>query len=113
MDSQSVRRRQRSGVIFCAIPHRSACYYQTVHQQVFKGRIEDRDYAVKVYVDHIAEVKATLSAGRLLNYDVKDGWQPLCEFLGEAVPAEPFPHKNTQDEFTSKRSFLKGLKPGS
>ena len=44
--------------------------YQTVHQQVFKGRIEDRDYAIKVYLDHIAEVKATLPADRLLNYDV-------------------------------------------
>jgi hypothetical protein len=24
----------------------------------------------------------------------KDGWAPLCEFLGKPVPNEPFPHLN-------------------
>jgi hypothetical protein len=32
---------------------------------------------------------------RLLEWTVKDGWEPLCEFLGKPVPNEPFPHKNT------------------
>ena len=81
--------------------------YQTVHQQVFKGRIEERDYAIGVYLDHIREVQAAMPANRILTYDVKDGWQPLCAFLGMPVPDHPFPHKNTKDEFLSRKSFLK------
>ncbi|MCX6032701.1 MAG: hypothetical protein NT169_25890 [Chloroflexi bacterium] len=25
---------------------------------------------------------------------MKDGWKPLCDFLGVPVPDEPFPHEN-------------------
>jgi hypothetical protein len=80
--------------------------YQTVHQQVFKGRIEDRDYAITVYLDHIRDVQATIAEDRILIYDVKEGWEPLCAFLGVTVPNEPFPHKNTRDEFLKTKSFL-------
>lgn len=31
---------------------------------------------------------------QLLVFDVKEGWQPLCDFLGIPVPDIPFPHKN-------------------
>ena len=31
---------------------------------------------------------------RLLVYDLKEGWGPLCEFLEVPVPDKPFPHKN-------------------
>lgn len=84
--------------------------YKTVHLQVFGGRIEERDYAIRVYLDHIREVQAAVRADRLLTYDVKDGWQPLCDFLGVPVPAQSFPHKNTRDEFLSRKSFLEGTK---
>jgi Sulfotransferase domain len=80
--------------------------YQTVHQQIFKGRIEDRDYAIAIYLDHIREVQATIAADRVLTYNVKEGWEPLCDFLGVAVPREPFPHKNTRDEFLKSKKFL-------
>ncbi|CAK8681498.1 uncharacterized protein LOC143460952 [Clavelina lepadiformis] len=31
---------------------------------------------------------------KLLVYDIKDGWEPLCRFLGKDVPDKPFPHEN-------------------
>ncbi|CAK8690869.1 unnamed protein product [Clavelina lepadiformis] len=31
---------------------------------------------------------------KLLVYNVKEGWEPLCAFLGKEVPREPFPHRN-------------------
>jgi len=31
---------------------------------------------------------------RLLDFKLGDGWEPLCEFLGKTVPAEPYPHVN-------------------
>ncbi len=45
------------------------------------------------------EVKATVPSDRLLVWSVKDGWEPLCEFLGTSVPEMPFPHLNDAKEF--------------
>jgi hypothetical protein len=45
------------------------------------------------------EVKATVPADRLLVWSVRDGWEPLCEFLGVSVPEMPFPHLNDAKEF--------------
>jgi hypothetical protein len=45
------------------------------------------------------EVKATVPADRLLVWSVRDGWEPLCEFLGIPVPEMPFPHLNDAKEF--------------
>ena len=35
-----------------------------------------------------------MPADRLLVFDVKQGWEPLCAFLGVLVPDTPFPHVN-------------------
>lgn len=66
-----------------------------IWQDTFGGRFADRDHAIRVFQEHIAEVRATIAPERLLEYDVADGWDPLCAFLGTHVPAEPFPHLNT------------------
>ena len=36
---------------------------------------------------------------RLLVYEVKEGWEPLCRFLGVPVPQTPFPHVNDAETF--------------
>ena len=36
---------------------------------------------------------------KLLVYSVKQGWGPLCEFLGVEEPDEPFPHHNASAGF--------------
>lgn len=43
-----------------------------------------------------AEVEAwgERNPGRLLVYDVRDGWPPLSAFLGVPVPSVPFPREN-------------------
>jgi hypothetical protein len=48
---------------------------------------------------HIDAVRATVPADRLLVYQVKDGWGPLCKFLDVPVPDEPFPRTNGRSEF--------------
>lgn len=63
-------------------------------QGVFDGRFEDRDHATAVYRRHTEEVVTGLDAERLLVFEVADGWEPLCRFLGVPVPDEPFPHAN-------------------
>jgi hypothetical protein len=62
---------------------------------IFKGQFEDKAYAIRVFEQHIEEVKKRVSAEKLLVYDVKDGWEPLCTFLGVNVPeGKSFPHLN-------------------
>lgn len=40
-----------------------------------------------------------MPAEKLLVYEVRQGWGPLCEFLGVEAPQEPFPHLNERDQF--------------
>jgi Sulfotransferase domain len=54
----------------------------------------DRAKAIARYQQHIEEVKAALPPDRLLIYTVDQGWEPLCKFIGLAVPATPFPNVN-------------------
>ena len=75
----------------------------TIMDRVFDGRIDDRAHAVKVFERHIADVKATIPADRLLVFDVREGWAPLCEFLGTPVPDEPFPQINERGAWHRKR----------
>jgi len=53
----------------------------------------------RAFVAHNDAVKAAIPAPRLLTYQVTEGWEPLCRFLGAPVPEEPFPHTNRRDQF--------------
>lgn len=59
----------------------------------------DRDGLRQAFVAHNEAVKETIPASQLLVFAVKDGWEPLCEFLEAAVPAEAFPRTNHREEF--------------
>ncbi len=66
----------------------------------------DHDGLVASFVAHNTNVKAAIPANRLLEYQVKQGWDPLCAFLGLAVPSEAFPRTNDREEFhNSDRKF--------
>jgi Sulfotransferase domain len=73
--------------------------YQTVAVQVFQNRMADRGHATRVIRDHVTEVQATIRADRLLTFDLRDGWPPLCAFLGVGVPDMPFPMTNSSKAF--------------
>jgi len=51
------------------------------------------------FIAHNDAVKATIPAEQLLVTRVKDGWQPICDFLGVAVPDNDFPRSNDREEF--------------
>ena len=63
-------------------------------QGTFDGRFEDRSHAIEVFVRHNEEVKRRVPAEKLLVFEVKEGWGPLCEFLGVEAPDKPFPRLN-------------------
>ena len=54
--------------------------------------------AVRFFTEWQQQVKADIPADRLLVFEVKDGWEPLCQFLGLPVPQEPFPNVNDTAE---------------
>jgi hypothetical protein len=64
-----------------------------------EGQFEDKDYAISLYEKHNQEVQEYVPADRLLVFDVKQGWEPFCSFLGVDVPDEPFPHANDTESF--------------
>ncbi|MDT3438822.1 MULTISPECIES: sulfotransferase family protein [unclassified Pseudofrankia] len=68
---------------------------------VFEGRFADKDHALRVYEEHVAKVTREIPADRLLVFNVTEGWEPLCIFLGVPVPAEPFPRLNDRGAFAT------------
>ncbi len=74
--------------------NRGAMIEEIIWQGTFHGRFEDRDYAINILKEHNEEVKRHVPPQKLLVYDVKQGWGPLCEFLSVPEPDEPFPHLN-------------------
>ncbi|MDT5244110.1 MAG: hypothetical protein QOD36_1486 [Mycobacterium sp.] len=66
--------------------------HETFWDNTFKGRFTDRQYAIGVYNAHIEAVKSYVPPERLVVFSARDGWEPLCTFLGVPVPAgKPFP----------------------
>ncbi len=70
-----------------------------VRTDTFQNMTEDRAHCEAVFNRHIAHVKETVPAERLIVYEVGSGWGPLCEALGVPVPDEPFPKTNTTQDF--------------
>ncbi|MFI6228806.1 sulfotransferase family protein [Micromonospora echinospora] len=60
----------------------------------FDGRVDDRDHVIACYERHNEAVRREVPADRLLEYQPGQGWEPLCRFLGVAVPDNPYPHLN-------------------
>jgi len=71
--------------------------------EVFRRRFTEDwtqpDAAMAAYERHNAEVRAAVPPERLVEWRPGEGWGPLCEALGVAVPDEPFPHENTTADF--------------
>ncbi|KAL8903472.1 MAG: hypothetical protein Q9207_003907 [Kuettlingeria erythrocarpa] len=63
----------------------------------------NNDYSLETcktaYLDHYAKVRKVIPKDRLLEYEVKEGWGPLCTFLGIEAPEEEFPNVNDQEFF--------------
>ena len=84
-----------------------------VWKEEYEGRFEDKAFATAKFEEHNEEVKRTVPADRLLVYEVKEGWEPLCEFLGVPVPDIPFPRSNDRQAFqTQQKRGLRALLNG-
>lgn len=71
------------------------------HLQIAK-HFSDRARVEKVFEDWNAEVKRVVPRERLLVHQAKDGWGPLCAFLGVPVPETPYPRVNDTASFKKR-----------
>lgn len=60
--------------------------------------------AKRAYVEHNDRVRA--EARRLVEWEMGDGWAPLCAALECDEPALPFPHENTRTAFRIATGML-------
>ena len=78
-----------------------------IWQNTFGDRFADKAYALEVFARHIEEVKRTVPADKLLIFEVKEGWEPLCAFLEVPVPDRPFPRLNDSATFRKRANPLR------
>lgn len=51
-------------------------------------------------------VREVVPKDRLLEFDPKQGWDPICKFLGVPIPEVPFPRLNDTKEMNRKMTGL-------
>jgi hypothetical protein len=81
-----------------------------IWQRFHKGTMENRTAAVAEYKRHIEEVKSAVPAENLLVFQVSEGWEPLCSFLGLEIPDQPYPRVNDKE---SMKKEIKGMVRGA
>jgi len=68
----------------------------------FGDKLHDRAFMTDYFRRHTDNVVRTIPKERLLVYQVGEGWEPLCKFLGAPVPTEAFPSENSRAEFIAR-----------
>lgn len=70
--------------------------------QLLDGEATTLEFMAKAMERFNDEVRAAVPAEKLLEWSPKDGWEPLCAFLGVPVPDVPVPHVNDTDQFVEQ-----------
>ena len=78
-----------------------------IAERTFNGAT-DKVSILSAYRRRIEEVKAAIAPERLLVFNVAEGWEPLCRFLGQPVPATQFPRVNSAEEFKALMRKMSG-----
>lgn len=65
------------------------------------GGRTDRAGILEAYRANEAAARHLEAQGKALVFSVRDGWEPLCRFLGVDVPDAPFPKTNARADFFS------------
>ena len=65
--------------------------------------------AVRFFNEWKDQVIHEVPADRLLVFEVKEGWAPLCKFLGVPQPEGPFPNMNDTNEMLNHLTNLKRM----
>lgn len=84
---------------------------QGVIFDAFGDRVTDRAFMTDWFARRNQTVIDSVPSDRLLVFSPKEGWAPLCAFLGAPVPDAPFPRVNSRDELKQATADRGGLPP--
>ena len=65
---------------------------------------EPEGFVIEMFNKHNQSVVDEVPADRLLVFEAKQGWGPLCHFLEVPIPEEDFPYVNTTQQFNDTRT---------
>jgi hypothetical protein len=109
--SQTIEQRYANKLVYCLslVDDVTALWTSVFYpgwKVLFKDNFERNGR--RVYLEHYRKVQAQARDGnhQLLDYQVGDGWKPLCEFLGLPVPEQSFPKGNDQASFHASARAL-------
>ncbi|KAE8322211.1 P-loop containing nucleoside triphosphate hydrolase protein [Aspergillus sergii] len=80
-------------------------HHITLWDEIWGG--DEGERCREKFVEHYNYVRKVVPPQRLLEYQVQEGWGPLCRFLEVEEPKEPFPvvHTGTQFMRTAARGW--------
>ena len=80
-----------------------AAYASQYLEEEFEGAfLTNKAAVIEKFKQWNEQVISTVPSDRLLVYNLRDGWSPLCDFLGVPVPDKPMPWSNATSEFNSR-----------
>lgn len=85
--------------------------WRAVARARFAEDVRDEAATKAAYERHNAEVRASVAASQLVDWQPANGWGPICTRLGMPVPDEAFPHTNTRAEMRALISEAGGTAP--
>ncbi|KND88890.1 hypothetical protein TOPH_06420 [Tolypocladium ophioglossoides CBS 100239] len=74
--------------------------FQKLHQALYDGDFERNGR--RSFQQHYDLVRSLVPPGKLLEYHVSDGWEPLCKFLDKPIPSEDIPFINQTAGFKER-----------
>lgn len=83
-----------------------------IWQNLFENRFADKERALEIFAEFTADVERSVPADQLLVFEVKQGWEPLCDFLAVPIPDVPFPHVNDRSKFMRRLQLTKAAMIG-
>ena len=97
------------------IPGTSFKLQKSIHKEMilgkrgaFKGSISDKERRIR-FNEWNQSVINYVPDNRLLVYQVKEGWEPLCKFLDKPIPDMPFPYKNKTKNMGHMSRFINSM----
>ena len=61
------------------------------------------------FLEHSNKVIKKCPKDKLLTFEVKEGWKPLCEFLGKDIPKVDFPRVNDMEQAKYMIGILRSM----
>lgn len=88
-------------------------FFERIVFGAFGERIADRDFMIDRFRAWNQSVIDACPPERLLVFEARQGWEPLCAFLGRPVPDTPYPRANRREDLEERiGSMTDNASPG-